>query len=83
MTASWLTPYINAWVAEFDGSPAYGPMMKYLGPLHKAYGESETLVRWKAYLKEANPMFANPARFSQTWGAWKPKQTHKDLRSVR
>ena len=83
MPSSWLTPYIQAWVDEFDGSPAYGPMAKYFAPLHKAYGVDEVLVRWKAYLKQADPMYANPARFSQTWGAWRPKQVHKDLRTVR
>jgi hypothetical protein len=83
MPDSWLTPYIQAWIDAFEGSPAYGPLAKYLSPLHKAYGLEEVLARWRAYLKEANPMYANPARFSQTYGAWKPKQTHKDLRGVQ
>ena len=76
---SWLTPYIQAWIDEFDGSPAVGPMAKYLAPLHKAYGEEDVLARWKHYLTAADPMFVNPARFSQTFGAWKPKKTRPVL----
>ena len=71
---SWLTPYIEAWQDAFEGSPAFGPMAKYLAPLHKAYGEEDVLARWKAYLVKADALYASPARFSQTFGAWKAKK---------
>ncbi len=79
---TWLTPYVTAWEEEFGGTPVFGPMMKALGPLHTKHGEVEVLARWKKYLKVADPLYANPARFAQTFGAWKPQASRKNLEDL-
>ncbi len=76
---TWLKPYVEAWEGEFGGTPVFGPMMKALGPLHTEHGTAEVLARWRKYLRAADPMFASPSRFAQTFGAWKPKPGLKEL----
>ncbi len=76
---TWLTPYIEAWKSQFGGEPAMGPLAKALKKLEESHPPKEVLAHWRRYLAKAEPLFANPARFSQTYGSWKPKQTYKDL----
>ena len=77
---TWLTPYIEAWKEKMGGDPPTGPLARWMRRLERDYPPEDVLARWKAYLKEAHPMYANPARFSMTYGSWKPKQGLKELR---
>ena len=78
---TWLTPYVEAWEQEFGGTPMLGQLMKSLGPLHTKHGTAEVLPCWKRYLAASDPLYVSPARFAQTYGAWKPttRQNLADL----
>lgn len=67
---TWLTPYWDAWIAAYGGEPAGGTLARYLQPLDERHGTDTTLSAWRRYLAETEPRFANPARFSQTFGSW-------------
>ncbi len=71
---TWLTPYWDAWVAAYGGTPNAGILAKTLKPLHDRRGEAETLARWKAYLDQTPAEYVNPHRFAATWGRWTPGQ---------
>lgn len=77
---TWLTPYIEAWEQQYGGTPAAKILAGYMGPLEKAHGPEDVVAHWKFYLKKADPLYAGPARFSQTYGVWKPKQELKELK---
>ena len=77
---TWLTPYIEAWEERFGGEPATGALARTMRRLEVRHDPEEVLERWKVYLKEAEPLFANSPRFAQTYGSWKPKQGLKELR---
>ena len=76
---TWLTPYIEAWEQRFGGGPAVGSLARVMRRLEKHNSPAEVLARWEAYLARADPLYANPARFSSTYGSWKPKQELKEL----
>ena len=70
-TGTWIAPYFDAWVAQYGGKPAVGPMLKVFKVLEADHGAEETLRRWKIYLSRTEARFnPNPAKFSQTWGEW-------------
>ncbi len=77
---TWLTPYIEAWESQYGGHPNVGALARELRPLEDAHGRKDVLDRWGTYLRTAHPLYANAARFSQTYGSWKPKQGLKELR---
>lgn len=68
--ASWLTPYIDAWITQYGGKPSAGILARHLKPLHDEHGPDKTLTHWKHYLKSTEAPFASPARFSTTFGSW-------------
>ena len=76
---TWLTPYIEAWERQYGGTPVAGVLAGYLRPLEKLHGPEDVVARWKAYLAKADPLYASPSRFAQTYGSWKPKRELKKL----
>jgi len=76
---TWLTPYMEAWEEAYGGEPAAGHLAMALSRLDHDHGTVEVLARWRAYLARADPLYASPSRFAQTYGSWKPKRELKEL----
>lgn len=70
---TWLTPYWDAWIAQYGGEPNGGVLSKVLKPLHDKLGVTEVLRRWRYYLDQTPAQYANPHRFASTFGSWEPK----------
>jgi hypothetical protein len=45
-------------------------LSKALKPVHDEHGESETVARWRYYLEQTRPEYANPHRFASTFRRW-------------
>lgn len=67
---TWLTPFADAWIKQYQGSPNYGLLAKALKPLVDAHGEALVLEHWNTYLLETPGRFASPRRFAETFGEW-------------
>jgi len=74
MGKEWLSPFRDIWKEEMGGEPAWGLMGKYLSPLVDEYGMEEVMGAWRTFLREQDPLYVSMARFSQTYGSWKPKR---------
>ena len=69
--ATWLTPFGDAWMARFDGVPAWkriGVAVKSLRKQGKT--DPEILAAWIEYLAGKDEQFANPQDFAQHFGLW-------------
>lgn len=80
---TWLTPYIETWVAHYGGNPSAGELANFLGPLRSVHGDPAVKKAWENYLSHTEAQYANPARFAKTYGSWtgngpKPKPTQRD-----
>ena len=75
---TWLTPFGEVWTETYDGEPPYGRLGKALKPLVAKHGDA-VLPAWKTYCKATEAKFASAERFAQTYGAWKPNATRKNL----
>jgi hypothetical protein len=65
--ATWLTPYVEAWKAQYDSEPTAGKLAAHLGKVHKHLGADECLARWTRYLADTPDVrHASGARFSET-----------------
>jgi hypothetical protein len=70
---TWLTPYIEAWVARYGGQPPIGILSRNLRPLEKQHPPIEILARWNYYLGQTDPQFVSAPKFAQTYGQWAPR----------
>jgi uncharacterized protein YdaU (DUF1376 family) len=84
---TWLTPYFDLWVQHYGGEPSAPELAKYLGRLRALHGDPAVKAAWGRYLSETEGSYANPARFSKTYGTWtetarpsgKPTQREKNM----
>lgn len=67
---TWITPYADAWHAQYDGDMPIEPALRPLGKIRGKHGDAEALRRWRIYLAATEGRFANPAKFASTWGQW-------------
>ena len=79
---TWLTPFWDAWLAQYQGEPNGGQLAKALKPLVDQHGADKTLRHWKEYLADNEAKFASPARFKSTFGAW-GKKCAEEIRDLR
>jgi hypothetical protein len=64
---TWLTPYVDAWKADYGSEPTAGKLAAHLGKVHKQLGAEECLLRWTRYLADTPDVrHASGARFSET-----------------
>lgn len=73
---TWLTPYWDAWVAQYGGEPSAGKLVKPLRKLHDTHGQADVLPRWKAYLAGTGPQYASAVKFAETYGSWSAKTVY-------
>lgn len=67
---TWLTPYWDAWIAQYQGTPNGNILANAMKPLEEKNGAEEVLRRWKIYLAETPGRFASPKKFAATWADW-------------
>lgn len=85
-TTTWLSPYLDAWVARFGGRASPGILAKYLAPLVEQYGPEKTLTHFTNFLAGSDARFVNVARFAQTFGMWTstlPEAWRHDPKALR
>lgn len=68
--ATWVSPYADAWLAQYGGKMAVKQAVTALAPLHKEHGLDETLRRWRIYLATTDGQYASAPRFASTWSTW-------------
>lgn len=73
-TATWLTPFADAWQAKC-GNPPYARLAKILAPLRQSLGEPEAVARWSRYLTATEPRYCSPERFVATHAAYAGPET--------
>jgi len=69
---TWLTPYFDAWRAQYGADPHAGKLSKFIRPVDKEFGPEYAVPRWTRYLAETEAQFASPARWAETHGSWDP-----------
>lgn len=65
---TWLSPYCEAWKAEYDGEMPVEPNVAALRSLEKARGAGETLRRWTILLAGTESKYASAAKLKSGWG---------------
>jgi hypothetical protein len=67
---TWLTPYDDAWQAQYEGPIPVEPNVSALRWLEGKYGPDETLRRWKIMLAAVRSQYASAAKLKAGWGEW-------------
>ena len=67
---TWLTPYLAAWQAQYDGPMPVEPNVQALRWLEGKHGVDETVRRWTIYLAATRAEFAAAAKLKSGWGQW-------------
>lgn len=75
-TATWLTPFADAWQARC-GNPPFGRLARSLAPLVKQLGAPEALARWSRYLALTEPRYCAPNRFADTHAGYAGPETQE------
>lgn len=69
-SATWLTPFWDAWVEAYGGEPTGGQLARALAPLTKKHGPEAVLTAWTAYLRATPARYASPESFKRVYGSW-------------
>lgn len=65
---TWLTPYADAWQAQYEGPMPVEQNVQALRWLEGKYGAAETLRRWVILLGGTLARFASAAKLKSGWG---------------
>jgi hypothetical protein len=65
-----VTPFEAAWIAQYGGKPAIGPLLKHLAPVRAEVGDADALARWTRYLVATKADFASAAKFAAIHGTY-------------
>lgn len=69
----WVVPFVQAWVARFQGTAPWGRIGTALKPLREQYADDVILARWTRFLAQARSGYSTPEGFAQTFGDWAPQ----------
>ncbi|MDX2165695.1 MAG: replication protein [Deltaproteobacteria bacterium] len=67
---TWLTPFEDAWRAQYGGPMERGRHLKGLAAARRELGDAEALRRWRIYLAAEDGKFARGGTFASTLAQW-------------
>lgn len=67
---TWLTPFGDAWAAQYGGVMPYGVAARALKPLCVKFGAERVLTAFRRYLARTSGVYASVPRFASTFGEW-------------
>lgn len=67
---TWVTPYADAWRAQYSGELPIKPSVHALAAVRQKLGDEAALAAWRRYLAATPGAYANAPRFASTIGEW-------------